>query len=88
MRDKESDKSTIKSKLNMLTKERDSLLEEVDRVKKTYEIKAATFQSDQSSRVAELEQKLAEAVRREKNAREKAIAMLEGYDEAEDKLKF
>lgn len=53
----------------MAVKERDSLIEEVERVKKQYELKSASFQSEQSGRVAELEQKLSEALRRERNAR-------------------
>ncbi len=88
VRDLSNEKSTMKSKLSILTKERDSILDEIDRLKKQYEMKVASFQSDQSGRGIELEQKLAEAVKRERTTREKAITMLEGYDEAEEKLKF
>ena len=38
-------------------------------------------------RIAELEDRLREAVRKEKETRAKAIEMLEKYDEAEEKLK-
>ena len=42
---------------------------------------------EHSSRVSELESKLAESIRKEKETRLKAIEMLERYDEAEEKLK-
>lgn len=78
----------MKSKLSIVTKEKDSAVDEIDRLKKQHEIRLASFQTDQSGRAAELQQKLDEAIRREKTVREKAIGMLENYDEAEEKLKY
>jgi hypothetical protein len=42
---------------------------------------------EREQKVQELEVKLAEAVRKEKDTRLRAIEMLEKYDEAEERLK-
>ena len=57
------------------------------RLKKSHDSRNVQINDEREYKIAELENRLAEAVKKEKETRARAIEMLEKYDEAEEKLK-
>ena len=56
-------------------------------MKRNFDNRNLQINDEREYRIVDLENKLSEAVKKEKDTRAKAIEMLEKYDEAEEKLK-
>ena len=74
--------------MSILANEKECLENEVRRLKRATEQRHFQLADDREGRIAELEGRLAEATRKEKDTRAKALEMLERFDESEEKLKL
>ena len=69
-----------RSRANILANEKECLENEVRKLKKSNDYRSHQMQDEKENRIAELENKLNESIRREKDTRAKALEMLERFD--------
>ena len=76
-----------RSKSNILANEKECLENQLKRLKKNYQNKHLQLSDDREGRIQDLQMKLNESIKKEKQIKAKALEMLERYEESEFKLK-
>jgi hypothetical protein len=70
-----------------LSNEKECLENELKKLKKSYDYKNVQMNDDREFRIHELENRLNESLKKEREIKAKALEMLEKYDESELRLK-
>ncbi|EAS05948.2 hypothetical protein TTHERM_00790950 (macronuclear) [Tetrahymena thermophila SB210] len=78
----------MSSKVNASQKERQTILEEINKTKKLFENKLDYAQNQFNFKMKDIQDQLNESLKRERTTREKAIELFQAHERAEDKMKY
>ena len=77
----------MKGKVTQLTRSTQNLIDELQKTKKYNEQRLESLQDEFNHKFKNVQLQLDEAVKREKNSRERAVQLLQQYDQIEETLK-
>lgn len=75
-----AENNSLKAKLGAIQREKQSFLDEIAKVKQTYESQMEIFADDYNAKLKELEDQLQDALRKERSTREKTIEMVKTHE--------
>ena len=75
-----AENQSIRAKLSTIQKEKQSFSDEMNKIKKSYETQIGMYADDYSYKMKELENKLEEALKKEKITREKTMEVLKTHE--------
>lgn len=75
-----AENNSLKAKLGAIQREKQSFLDEIAKVKQTYESQVEIFADDYNAKLKELEDQLQDALRKERSTREKTIEMVKTHE--------
>jgi len=80
-----TENNSLKTKLNSVQREKQSFLDEIAKIKKNYEAQMEIFADDYSAKLKDVEDQLAESIRKERLTREKTIEMVKTHEQVIDR---
>lgn len=78
--------SSLKSKMHASLKDKQGFLDEMQRIKKSYDEQLAVYTEEYNTRLREMEERLHDTVRQEKIAREKSVELLKHHERVNPSL--